>query len=225
MWFNKKKKYYTKYLRKHSDLFEQLDLVTYEEVVRLSSFRRKTLVLLGAHTTYQNTLIHRHPQRFAYPIPHTTRPARKEEIDGKHYFFVTNDVMLADIQANEYLEYGTHEECLYGTKLVRDHPSHTSFRQMAILDVEPQALKVLRSAEYAPLVVFISAPDLQGILQDPDGSLEKLVKESEVLKQAFGHLFDYVICNNDIDDTIRQLEVIVEKLAVFPQWVPVSWVY
>lgn len=36
MWFNKKKKYYTtKYLQKHSALFDQLDLVTYEEVVSL----------------------------------------------------------------------------------------------------------------------------------------------------------------------------------------------
>ena len=33
MWFNKKKKYYTtKYLQKHAALFDQLDLVTYEEV-------------------------------------------------------------------------------------------------------------------------------------------------------------------------------------------------
>lgn len=74
LWFNKKKKYYTtKYLRKHSELFEQLDLVTYEEIVRLTSFRRKTLVLLGAHGVgrrhIKNTLIHKHPQRFAYPQP------------------------------------------------------------------------------------------------------------------------------------------------------------
>lgn len=74
LWFNKKKKYYTtKYLRKHSELFEQLDLVTYEEVVRLTSFRRKTLVLLGAHGVgrrhIKNTLIQKHPQRFAYPQP------------------------------------------------------------------------------------------------------------------------------------------------------------
>lgn len=71
-WFNKRKKFTTKYLRKHSD-FEQLDLVTYEEVIRLSSFRRKTLVLLGAHGVgrrhIKNTLIHRHSNRFAYPIP------------------------------------------------------------------------------------------------------------------------------------------------------------
>jgi calcium/calmodulin-dependent serine protein kinase len=72
--------------------------------------------------------------------------------------------MLADIQANEYLEYGTHEECMYGTKLETIRAIHRTGK-MAILDVEPQALKILRSAEYAPFVVFIGAPDLQG-LQD-----------------------------------------------------------
>ncbi|VIO89051.1 abnormal cell lineage protein 2, putative [Brugia malayi] len=228
MWLNKKKKYYTtKYLQKHSALFDQLDLVTYEEVVRLATYRRKTLVLLGAHGVgrrhIKNTLIHRHPQRFAYPIPHTTRQPRKDEIDGKHYYFVSNDCMLTDIQANEYLEYGTNEECMYGTKLETIRNIHRTGK-IAILDVEPQALKVLRTAEYAPFVVFIAAPNLHG-LQDPDGSLERLLRESEILRQAFGHLFDYVILNNDIDETIRQLELVVEKLNACPQWVPVSWIY
>uniref|UniRef100_A0A915Q2I2 PDZ domain-containing protein n=1 Tax=Setaria digitata TaxID=48799 RepID=A0A915Q2I2_9BILA len=228
MWFNKKKKYYTtKYLQKHSALFDQLDLVTYEEVIRLATYRRKTLVLLGAHGVgrrhIKNTLIHRHPQRFAYPIPHTTRQPRKDEIDGKHYYFVSNDCMLSDIQTNEYLEYGTHEECMYGTKLETIRNIHRTGK-MAILDVEPQALKVLRTAEYAPFVVFIAAPNLQG-LQDPDGSLERLLRESEILRQAFGHLFDYIILNNDIDETIRQLELVVEKLNACPQWVPVSWTF
>ncbi|CAB3399702.1 unnamed protein product [Caenorhabditis bovis] len=228
MWFNKKKKYYTtKYLQKHSALFDQLDLVTYEEVMRLSQYRRKTLVLLGAHGVgrrhIKNTLIHRHPNRFAYPIPHTTRPPRKDEIDGKHYYFVSHDQMMADIQNNEYLEYGTHEESMYGTKLETIRNIHKAGK-IAILDVEPQALKVLRTAEYSPFVVFIAAPNLQG-MQDPDGSLEKLLNESDVLRQAFGHLFDYIITNSDIDDTITQLERLVEKLPAYPQWLPVSWVY
>uniref|UniRef100_A0A1I7WM63 SH3 domain-containing protein n=1 Tax=Heterorhabditis bacteriophora TaxID=37862 RepID=A0A1I7WM63_HETBA len=138
------------------------------QVMRLSQYRRKTLVLLGAHGVgrrhIKNTLIHRHPNRFAYPIPHTTRPPRKDEVDGKHYFFVSNDQMLADIQNNEYLEYGTHEESMYGTKLETIRNIHKSGK-IAILDVEPQALKVLRTAEYSPFVVFIAAPNLQG-LQD-----------------------------------------------------------
>jgi calcium/calmodulin-dependent serine protein kinase len=63
---------------------------------------------------------------------------------------------------------------------------------MAILDVEPQALKILRCAEYAPYVVFIAAPCLQ-TMPDYDGSLEKLARESDCLKQAYGHFFDLTI--------------------------------
>lgn len=75
MWFGRRKKFNlgAKALSKRTALFGQLDLVTYEEVVRLPTFRRKTLVLLGAHGVgrrhIKNTLIQRHPDRFAYPIP------------------------------------------------------------------------------------------------------------------------------------------------------------
>lgn len=90
--------------------------------------------------------------------------------------------MMADIGANEYLEYGvyispylnhvcavtislcagTHEDAMYGTKLDTIRRIHTDGK-MAILDVEPQALKILRTAEFTPYVVFIAAPSLQNI--------------------------------------------------------------
>ena len=34
------------------------------------------------------------------------RAARRDEENGKNYFFVSQDDMMADIAANEYLEYG-----------------------------------------------------------------------------------------------------------------------
>ena len=131
--------------------------------------------------------------------------------------------MMSDIAANEYLEYGTHDDSMYGTKLDTIRRIHAEGK-MAILDVEPQALKILRSAEYAPYVVFIAAPCLQ-TMQDFDGSLEKLARESDALKQAYGHFFDLTIVNNDIDETIRILERALEKINMTPQWVPISWVY
>lgn len=57
---------------------------------------------------------------------------------------------------------GTHEDAMYGTKLETIRKIHQDGR-MAILDVEPQALKVLRTAEFAPYVVFIAAPVLQNL--------------------------------------------------------------
>lgn len=47
MFGRKRKVMKDKYLAKHNAVFDQLDLVTYEEVIRLPEFRRKTLVLLG----------------------------------------------------------------------------------------------------------------------------------------------------------------------------------
>ncbi|XP_008191222.1 peripheral plasma membrane protein CASK isoform X3 [Tribolium castaneum] len=227
----KKKQYKDKYLAKHNAVFDQLDLVTYEEVVKLPmtdpAFQRKTLVLLGAHGVgrrhIKNTLIAKHPDQYAYPIPHTTRQPRADEENGRNYFFVSHDEMMADIAANEYLEYGTHEDAMYGTKLDTIRKIHQEGK-MAILDVEPQALKVLRTAEFSPYVVFIAAPALQNIA-DYDGSLERLAKESDMLRQAYGHYFDLTIVNNDIDETIAALEAAIERVQTTPQWIPVSWVY
>ncbi|XP_063306204.1 peripheral plasma membrane protein CASK isoform X5 [Pelobates fuscus] len=222
-WFGKKKKQYKdKYLAKHN-----ADLVTYEEVVKLPAFKRKTLVLLGAHGVgrrhIKNTLITKHPDRFAYPIPHTTRPAKKDEENGKNYFFVSHDQMMQDISNNEYLEYGSHEDAMYGTKLETIRKIHEQ-GLIAILDVEPQALKVLRTAEFAPFVVFIAAPTITPSITE-DESLQRLQKESEILQRTYAHYFDITIINNEIDETIRHLEEAIELVCTAPQWVPVSWVY
>lgn len=143
---------------------------------------------MGAHGVgrrhIKNTLIAKYPDKYAYPIPRkslmfvylkvcfhtiflsihedTTRPPRADEENGRNYYFVSHDEMMQDIAANEYLEYGTHEDAMYGTKLETIRRIHADGK-MAILDVEPQALKILRSAEFTPYVVFIAAPNIQNI--------------------------------------------------------------
>ncbi|GBP14039.1 hypothetical protein EVAR_72648_1 [Eumeta japonica] len=44
-----------------------------------------------------------------------------------------------------------------------------------------------------------------------DGSLERLAKESEMLRQMYGHFFDLTIVNNDISETIACLEAAIEE--------------
>ncbi|XP_050534338.1 peripheral plasma membrane protein CASK isoform X3 [Daktulosphaira vitifoliae] len=225
--FGRKKKLKDKYLAKHNAVFDHIDLATYEEVVKLPSFKRKTLVLLGAHGVgrrhIKNTIIQKHPDKYAYPMAHTTRPLKPGEENGIAYYFVSYDEMMTDINAHEYLEYGTHDDAMYGTKLDTIRKIHHEGK-IAILDVEPQALKVLRTAEFAPLVVFIAAPPHRS-LTDFDGSLEKLANESELLQRAYEHLFDITIVNEDIEETIEELEKVMDRVHSTPQWVPVAWVY
>ncbi|XP_022258358.1 peripheral plasma membrane protein CASK-like, partial [Limulus polyphemus] len=226
--FSRKKKHYRdKYLAKHNAIFDQLDIATYEEVVMLPAFKRKTLVLLGAHGVgrrhIKNTLIGNYPEKYAYPIPHTTRAPRKSDENGKTYFFVSHDEMMADIAANEYLEYGMYGEAMYGTKLETIRAIHAEGK-VAILDVEPQALKTLRTVEYTPYVVFIGAPSLSSLADTPtDGSLERLVKESDLLQQVYGHFFDLTIVNSNIDKTIETLEKQMEDINETPSYLPITY--
>uniref|UniRef100_A0A1I8IH92 Peripheral plasma membrane protein CASK n=1 Tax=Macrostomum lignano TaxID=282301 RepID=A0A1I8IH92_9PLAT len=145
---------------------DQLEMVTYEEVVHLANFRRKTLVLLGAHgggqAAHQEYADPGLARQIRLPIPHTTRPPNKNEVNGRNYFFVSREEMMRDITNNEYLEYGTHEDAMYGTKLDTIRDIHRQGK-IAILDVEPQALRVLRTAEFAPFVAFIAAPELSAM--------------------------------------------------------------
>jgi len=67
--------------------------------------------------------------------------------------------MMADIAANEYLEYGTHEDAMYGTKLDTIRQIHAA-GLMAILDVEPQVTGFLLSSCAAALAANLHLPQV-----------------------------------------------------------------
>lgn len=111
--------------------------------------------------------------------------------------------------------------------------------KICILDVNPQALKVLRTSEFLPYVVFIEAPDFEvlkamnrsaiesGVVtkQLTDSELKRTVDESERIKRAYGHYFDLCIVNDGLEAAFRSLRLALEKLSTEQQWVPVSWVF
>uniref|UniRef100_A0A8C0QXW7 55 kDa erythrocyte membrane protein n=1 Tax=Canis lupus dingo TaxID=286419 RepID=A0A8C0QXW7_CANLU len=222
--FGKKKKYKDKYLAKHSSIFDQLDVVSYEEVVRLPAFKRKTLVLIGAsgvgRSHIKNALLTQNPDKFAYPAPYTTRPPKKGEEDGKEYHFISTEEMTKNISANEFLEFGSYQGNMFGTKFETVHQIHEQDK-IAILDIEPQTLKIVRTAELSPFIVFI-APTDQGAQTE---ALQQLQKDSEAIRSQYAHYFDLSLVNNGVEETLTKLQEAFEQACSSPQWVPVSWVY
>ena len=70
----------------------------------------------------------------------TSRMPKENEEYGLQYYFVTQESMMQDVATNQFLEYGTHEGAMYGTKLdtIRDVINQG---KSAILDVEPPVRK------------------------------------------------------------------------------------
>jgi len=69
-------------------------------------------------------------------------PHNDDEQNEGNYVFVTYDSMLADIAMHAYLEYGSYDGALYGTKLDTIHQIHAD-GLIAVIDVEPQVHNVL----------------------------------------------------------------------------------
>lgn len=222
--------------------FDRHELLIYEEVAKMPPFRRKTLILIGAQgvgrRSLKNKLLTSDTLRYGTTTPYTSRKRKEGEWDGQSYIFVSRPEMEQDIKAARYLEHGEYEGNLYGTKISSIQEVVTSGK-MCVLDVNPQAVKVLRTAEFVPYVVFIGAPDFQTLKtnnqtavhagltakQLSDGELLRIVEESERLQQAYGHYFDLSLVNSDLEKSFHELQVALEKLRTEPQWVPVSWVY
>uniref|UniRef100_A0A8C4I6C0 55 kDa erythrocyte membrane protein n=1 Tax=Dicentrarchus labrax TaxID=13489 RepID=A0A8C4I6C0_DICLA len=205
-------------------VFDQLDVISYEEVVQLPAFKRKTLVLIGApgvgRSHIKNALLTKYPEKFSYPAPHTTRPPRKDEENGQGYYFISNEAMTKCISGNELLEYGSFQGNMFGTKIETIQKIHEQGK-IALLDIEPQTLKVLRTADFAPLVVFIAPTNTAAQTEN----LQMIQKESDAISTTYRHFFDVVLVNNDVDESVKGVEEAMERAISTPQWVPVSWVY
>ncbi|XP_026149141.1 MAGUK p55 subfamily member 6a [Mastacembelus armatus] len=238
----KKKKKKMMYLTAKNAEFDRYELQIYEEVTKMPPFQRKTLVLIGAQgvgrRSLKNRLIVINPLLYGTTIPFTSRQPREEERDGQNYCFVTREEMEKDIKDSRYLEHGEYDGNLYGTKIDSIHEVVDAGRT-CILDVNPQALKMLKTAEFMPFVVFIAAPELDTLramhkaVVDAglttklltENDLKKTVDESARIRRGYSHFFDLTIVNDNLDKAFDQLQEAVEKLFIEPQWVPVSWVY
>ncbi|XP_039372829.1 MAGUK p55 subfamily member 2 isoform X6 [Mauremys reevesii] len=237
-----KKKKRMMYLTTKNAEFDRHELLIYEEVARMPPFRRKTLVLIGAQgvgrRSLKNKLIMSDQARYGTTIPYTSRKPKDHERNGQVYCFVSRGEMEADIKAGRYLEHGEYEGNLYGTKIDSIHEVVESGK-MCILDVNPQAVKVLRTAEFVPYVVFIEAPDYETLRamnkaalesgvatkQLTEADLKRTVDESCRIQRGYGHYFDLSLVNDNLEWTFQQLQEALERLRAEPQWVPVSWVY
>ncbi|XP_056143922.1 MAGUK p55 subfamily member 2a [Lampris incognitus] len=237
-----KKKKKMMYLTTKNAEFDRHELLIYEEVAKVPPFKRKTLVLIGAQGVgrrrLKNKLLLKDPQQFGTTVPYTSRKPKAGERERRMYGFTTRSKMEADIKNGRYLEHGEYDGNLYGTKIDSIHEVVEAGR-ICILDANPQSLKLLRTSEFLPFVVFLQAPDFEvlrvmnhsAVEADvvtktlTDGELQRTCDESGRIQAAYGHYFDLTIVNDNLDETYRVLKAALETVAKNPQWVPVTWVF
>jgi guanylate kinase len=76
----------------------------------------KRIVLVGKAASGKDHLRKRFESRgFNYAVTYTTRPPREGEVNGKDYYFISEDEAKTLIESNFFYEYVIFNEWVYGT--------------------------------------------------------------------------------------------------------------
>uniref|UniRef100_A0AAY4DGR3 Membrane protein, palmitoylated 3b (MAGUK p55 subfamily member 3) n=1 Tax=Denticeps clupeoides TaxID=299321 RepID=A0AAY4DGR3_9TELE len=211
------------------------DFLIYEEVTlyqQQPNDRPRVVVLIGSLGARINELkqkvIAENPHRYGAAVPHTTRPRKTHEKEGVEYHFISKQAFEADIQSNKFIEHGEYKDNQYGTSL-ESIRNVLARKKLCVVDVQPEALKILRTPEFKPYVVFVK-PRIVGTLRrrttavSPGEDLQEMRQSAEQMDQQYGHWVDRVLLKEDPTSASNELRNVLEVLEREPQWVPVCWV-
>ena len=232
---NKRKKKEVPYSANYYDDFDGEDTIVFEEVALYypRPNRKRPIVLIGPPNIGRHELRQRlmgDQGRFSAAIPHTSRPRRDDEHDGADYHFISRVQFEQDILARKFVEHGEYEKAYYGTSLDAIR-SVVNSEKICVLNLHPQSLRILKSSDLMPYVVFVAPPSLQqlkrwktdNLEQVDDDELEEIIERAREMEERYGHYFDMIIIYSDPDRAYQQLLDEINLLEREPQWVPAAW--
>ncbi|XP_034425624.1 MAGUK p55 subfamily member 3-like isoform X1 [Hippoglossus hippoglossus] len=224
----------------HTPDANHTDFLIYEEVTQYlprPGDRPRLIVLIGSLgariSELKQKVIAENPRRYGLAVPHTTRARKGHEREGLEYHFISKAAFEADIQNGKFIEYGEYKDNLYGTSLESIHRVLDQ-NKVCLVDVQPEALKTLRAADFKPYVIFVR-PRVQESQRKPLGScsslslgvtddIQEIKQSAEEMEESYGHWMDYVLVKEDPVSALAELQAVLERVQMEPQWVPVSWV-
>lgn len=218
------------------DEYDTDEILTYEEVSLYypRANNKRPIVLIGPPNIGRHELRQRlmeDSERFAAAIPHTSRARKENEVDGQDYHFITRAQFEADILSRKFVEHGEYEKSYYGTSLDAIR-SVVNSGKICVLNLHPQSLKILRTSDLKPYVVFVAPPSLEKLRQKKirngesykEEELKDTIEKARTMEDKYGHYFDLIIINNDTERAYHQLLNEINSLEREPQWVPAAWV-
>jgi guanylate kinase len=200
-------------------------ILSYEPVVQQElKYTRPVIVLGPIKDRVNNDLIYDFPDKFGCCVPHTTRPKKDDEQNGRDYYFVeSREQMERDIQNHLFIEAGQFHGNLYGTSV-------QSVREVAekgkhcILDVSGNAIKRLKMAQLYPIALFIKPKSVDWIMDTNKrinvDEAKDIFEKSEKLEQTFGEHFTYVVQGETFEEIYEKCKEVISEQAGPIIWVP-----
>lgn len=179
----------------------------------------KLFVISAPSGAGKTTLVRKILTRFnalSYSVSHTTRDPRKNEQDGKDYFFITPKAFEQKIAQGDWLEWAQVHDNYYGTS--RAFVENCLEKgQSLLLDIDVQGAAQVMASDLSPVTIFIMPPSLDILAQrlknrDTDSS-QVIARRLENARAeiALKDRYQYVVINDDLDTATQELALIFER--------------
>ena len=189
------------------------------------------IVVTGASgagkSSIERILLERNPE-LELAVSATTRPRRQSEVDGKHYWFLTDEEFDRRLAEKGFLEYVTFPWGQRSGTLRSEIDRIRAAGRVPVLDLETDGALYIEKRVPGAVTIFVTAPtfeELERRLRARDtesaGEIgERLALAREQLELA--EEFDHVIVNDDLERAASEAQAIVQAEIGRKRQVPLS---
>ncbi|MEI8202612.1 MAG: guanylate kinase [Bacteroidota bacterium] len=142
----------------------------------------------------------------AFSVSACTREPRKDEINGKDYYFISKEEFLEKIAKGEFLEWQeVYKDVFYGTLLSEINKIWAAGKHV-IFDVDVRGgLNIKKKFPDRTLALFVMPPSVEALAErisnrkteTPESIKKRIAKATYELE--FAENFDYILLNDDLE--------------------------
>jgi guanylate kinase len=168
-------------------------------------------------------------EQLTHSISYATRKPRAGEIDGRDYYFVSQDRFQDMIKAGDFAEWAEVHGNLYGTsRRVLDEMIAKGID--VILDIDTQGAKQIKSKYETAVFIFIMPPSLEILEErlrnrrsDDEAEIRKRMRRAHEEIRDYS-MYNYIIVNRDFDRALTEIKSIVVAERCRTHLVNGSWI-
>lgn len=168
----------------------------------------------GGKTTICRKILNRHKD-YLYSISATTRRKRKNEKEGRDYFFLSQDQFDQIRKKRGFVEWAKVHGEYYGTlKRFVDKTKEEGKTALFVLDV--QGGMAIKKKYPKSVLIFLLPPSVEELKKrlirrgtDRADEIEKRLKIA-LKEMKFWSKYDYVVINKNLEETVKLVEKIIE---------------
>jgi len=149
-----------------------------------------------------------------YAVSATTRPPRPGEVDGVHYYFLSEEEFQRRLRDGEFVEWARVYGHLYGT------PGEPVRRLLGegrtvIMEKDVQGARTLRRVFPEAVFVFLLPPSVEELWRRQEGRATETEESLAVRRRAVAvelaevKWYDYAVVNDDLEQAVSTVRAII----------------